>query len=111
MVGLPHRPVTTFPAYPMTLASCSMVSGRIGESRTLSTWVLDVAFSEDNSRVRVGNSPENFSVLRHMALNMLKSENTLKVGVAAKRKRAGWDENTCSKSSFSKMRLPWMHVG
>ena len=55
-------------------------------------WVLDVGFSEDNSRVRMGNSPENFSVLRRMALNMLKSENTLKVGVAAKRKRAGWDE-------------------
>ena len=26
-------------------------------------WVLDVAFSEDNSRVRAGNSAENFSVL------------------------------------------------
>ena len=54
-------------------------------------WVLDVGFGEDNSRVRVGNSAENFSILRRMALNMLKSENTLKVGVAAKRKRAGWD--------------------
>ena len=54
-------------------------------------WVLDVAFSEDNSRVRVGNSAENFSILRRMALNMLKSDTTLKVGVAAKRKRAGWD--------------------
>ena len=54
-------------------------------------WVLDVAFGEDNSRVRVGNSAENFSILRRMALNMLKSETTLKVGVAAKRKRAGWD--------------------
>ena len=54
-------------------------------------WVLDVAFGEDNSRVRVGNSAENFSILRRMALNMLKSESTLKVGVAAKRKRAGWD--------------------
>ena len=54
-------------------------------------WVLDVAFGEYNSRVRVGNSAENFSILRRMALNMLKSETTLKVGVAAKRKRAGWD--------------------
>ena len=54
-------------------------------------WVLDVAFGEGNSRVRVGNSAENFSILRRMALNMLKSETTLKVGVAAKRKRAGWD--------------------
>ena len=54
-------------------------------------WVLDVGFGEDSSRVRVGNSAENFSILRRMALNMLKSDTTLKVGVAAKRKRAGWD--------------------
>ncbi len=60
-------------------------------------WVLDVAFGEDNSRARVGNSAENFSILRRMALNMLRGETTLKVGVAAKRKRAGWGENICSK--------------
>lgn len=56
-------------------------------------WVLDVAFSEDDSRVRTGNSAENFSILRRMALNMLKGETTSKGGVAARRKRAGWDEN------------------
>ena len=56
-------------------------------------WVLDVAFGEDDSRVRTGNSAENFSVLRRMALNMLKAETTSKGGVAAKRKRAGWDED------------------
>ena len=54
-------------------------------------WVLDVAFGEDDSRVRVGNAAENLSVLRRMALNMLKSESSAKVGVAAKRKKAGWD--------------------
>ena len=54
-------------------------------------WVLDVAFGEDDSRVRVGNAAENLSVLRRMALNMLKSERSVKVGVAAKRKKAGWD--------------------
>ncbi len=56
-------------------------------------WVLDVAFSEDHSRMRTGNSAENFSILRRMALNMLKGETTSKGGVAARRKRAGWDEN------------------
>ena len=56
-------------------------------------WVLDVAFSEDQSRVRTGNSAQNFSILRRMALNMLKGETTSKGGVAARRKRAGWDEN------------------
>jgi len=52
-------------------------------------WVLDVAFREDESR---GNGAENFSTLRRMALNMLKQETTSKGGTAAKRKRAGWDE-------------------
>jgi predicted transposase YbfD/YdcC len=30
-------------------------------------WVLDIAFREDESRVRKGNAPENLSVLRHIA--------------------------------------------
>ena len=54
-------------------------------------WVLDVSFGEDASRVRKENAAEVFAVLRRMALNMLKRENTLKVGIAAKRKKAGWD--------------------
>ena len=54
-------------------------------------WVLDVSFGEDSSRVRKGNGAENLSVLRRMALNMLHRENTLRVGIAAKRKKAGWD--------------------
>ena len=41
-------------------------------------WVLDVAFREDESRVRKGNGPENLSVLRRMALNLLKRETTSK---------------------------------
>lgn len=56
-------------------------------------WVLDVAFDEDASRVRQGNAAENLSVLRRMALNMLKQESTSQGGVAAKRKRAGWDQD------------------
>lgn len=39
----------------------------------------------------MGNAAENLSVLRRMALNMLKSESCVKVRVAAKRKKAGWD--------------------
>jgi predicted transposase YbfD/YdcC len=55
-------------------------------------WVLDVAFREDDSRVRTDYGPENLGILRRIALNLLKQEMTLKVGVKAKRKAAGWDE-------------------
>lgn len=36
-------------------------------------WVLDVAFREDDCRVRAGNAGENFAVIRHFAINLLKS--------------------------------------
>lgn len=60
-------------------------------------WSLDVAFHEDLCRVRVGHAAENFSVIRRLALNLLKNEKTLKVGIAAKRKRAGWDDDYLAK--------------
>jgi predicted transposase YbfD/YdcC len=56
-------------------------------------WVLDVAFREDDSRVRKGNGAQNFAVLRHIALNLLKQEKTAKCGTKAKRLKAGWDQN------------------
>lgn len=55
-------------------------------------WSLDLAFREDESRVRTGHGAENLAVLRHMALNVLKQEKSAKVGIKTKRLKAGWDE-------------------
>ena len=54
-------------------------------------WQLDVSFNEDQCRVRTGHAAENFSRLRRMALNLLKRETTAKVGIKAKRLKAGWN--------------------
>lgn len=55
-------------------------------------WQLDVSFGEDQRRVRKDHGAENFSRLCRMSLNLLKNDKTLKVGIKAKRLRAGWDE-------------------
>lgn len=56
-------------------------------------WVLDMAFREDESRVRQDHAAENLAVLRHMALNLLKNEKTGKGGIRAKRLQAGWNHD------------------
>lgn len=54
-------------------------------------WVLDVTFNEDRSRVRMGNAPQNFAVLRHIALNLLRQEPS-KGSINTKRFRAALNE-------------------
>lgn len=56
-------------------------------------WVLDIAFDEDHCRVRKDHGPENFAVLRHIALNLLKQEKTCKRSIKGKRLLAGWKED------------------
>lgn len=55
-------------------------------------YVLDIAFNEDACRIRKDHAPANFSLLRQMALNLLRQEKTCKNGIKVKRNKAGWDE-------------------
>ena len=55
-------------------------------------WSLDVTFNEDYSRLRKQNGAENFAVLRHIALNLLKQDSSRKTGIQNKRFRAALDQ-------------------
>ncbi len=55
-------------------------------------WVLDVAFREDESRIRKGFAPSNFAVLRHIALNVFRQDSRCTRGIPTKRLKAGWDD-------------------
>ena len=56
-------------------------------------WQLDVSFREDERRIRKGHGAENYSRLCRLALNLLKRDKTVKIGVHGKRLKAGWDEH------------------
>ncbi len=59
-------------------------------------WVLDIAFREDECRVHAHHAPENLAILRHIALNLLRQDNTAKCGIRNRRLSAGWDNRYLS---------------
>lgn len=54
-------------------------------------WTLDVVFREDDARLRVVNGAENFAILRHFALNLLKCH-PAKLSLKRKRFKAALDD-------------------
>ncbi|MGH6841775.1 MAG: ISAs1 family transposase [Methylocella sp.] len=55
-------------------------------------WVLDVVFGEDQSRLRKGYGARNMAIVRHFAINLVRSANE-KRSIGLRRKIAGWDPN------------------
>lgn len=53
-------------------------------------WVLDVIFREDDARIRVGHAAHNMTILRQIALNIIKKD-TSKGSIRTKRFKAGLD--------------------
>ena len=56
-------------------------------------WVLDMTFREDESRIRKGNGPLLFNVLRKIAMNLFRQDETKKASIARKKKMAALDDD------------------
>lgn len=54
-------------------------------------WTLDVAFREDESRVRTGHAAHYLALRRRMALTLLQHASTARCGITATRLKASWD--------------------
>ncbi len=54
-------------------------------------WVLDVTFNEDHCRIRDRNAVQNFSLLRKIAINLVRRHQTSKASLKGRRKMAAWD--------------------
>lgn len=53
-------------------------------------WVLDVTFGDDRSRLRTGHGTKNMAVVRHFAINLVRTARDKRT-IKLRRKRAGWD--------------------
>jgi len=57
------------------------------------SWVLDVTFGEDDSRVRERSAARNMAMLRRIALDLVRTNTSLKASLKGKRKCAAWDDS------------------
>jgi predicted transposase YbfD/YdcC len=56
-------------------------------------WTLDMTFREDESRIRMDAAPENFAIMRHIALNLIKNDTSRKASVKRKRFMAALEDD------------------
>ena len=56
-------------------------------------WTQEVAFGEDQCRIRKDYAPQKMATPRQISHNLLKKETNLKVGIQGKRLQAGWRED------------------
>jgi predicted transposase YbfD/YdcC len=72
-------------------------------------WCLDVAFNEDSCRIRKDNSGENFVVIRHIAVNLLK-KNDSKLSLKAKRHKYAYSDAFLHKILLSSIEVSFSCV-
>jgi hypothetical protein len=66
-------------------------------------WVLDMAFGEDQCRVRIDNAAQNFAILRRIAMNLLRRDTKAKIGLKNRRLKA------CVNDAYRAQLLGWIH--
>ena len=54
-------------------------------------WILDMAFRDDECRLRTDNAPANFTTIKHIALNLIRRAKS-KGSIRLRRKVAAWDD-------------------
>lgn len=54
-------------------------------------WVLDVVWQEDASRVRRDQAPKNLALLKRLATNIMRQDETYDISLSLKRKTAAWN--------------------
>ncbi len=67
-------------------------------------WVLDVAFGDDQCRVRVDNAAQNFAILRRIVMNLLRQDRKAKVGLKIRRLKA------CMNDHYRAQLPGWLEV-
>jgi len=65
-------------------------------------WVLDMVFREDESRIRMGHSAKNMSVIRRIAMNVIRRDVGSKKSLKLRRKKAGWSSDYLESLLFAK---------
>jgi predicted transposase YbfD/YdcC len=63
--------------------------------------VLDVAFTEDASRIRTDKAPENMAFIRKIALTIARSDTESKSSVAGRIKQMAWSEDYLEQMLFA----------
>jgi len=81
--------VCSRPLSPAEFAEAACAHWRIENSLH---WVLAVCFDEDRARNRRDHGPENMTILRKLALNVLQSARP-EISIRRKRKRSGWSDD------------------
>jgi hypothetical protein len=68
-------------------------------------WQLDVSFNEDYNRLRSGNAADNLALMSKIALNLLKNEKSIILGVKNKNLKFGWEVTYTHPTSSCRIKL------